>query len=52
MGIKCSVRKPNGQEPNDPDIDKGSYPRLVALTNGSWHPAEFHQPVVNGGPLK
>jgi hypothetical protein len=34
------------------DVDMGSYPRLLALTEGSWYIAWSHQPVVNGVPLK
>jgi hypothetical protein len=34
------------------DVDKGSHPRLLTVTNGSWHTAGSHQPVVNGAPLK
>jgi hypothetical protein len=34
------------------DVDKGSYPRLLTLTDGSRHTAGSHQPVLNGAPLK
>jgi hypothetical protein len=34
------------------DVDKGSYPRLLTLTNGSEHTAGSHQSVVSGAPLK
>jgi hypothetical protein len=34
------------------DVDKGSYPRLLTLINGSWHPARSHHLIVSGGPLK
>jgi hypothetical protein len=30
------------------DIDKGSHPRWLTLTHGSWHTAGSHKPVVNG----
>jgi hypothetical protein len=38
----------------DSDVDKGSHPRLLTLTDGSRHTAgsHQHQPVVNGAPLK
>jgi hypothetical protein len=32
------------------DVDKGSHPRLLTLTYGSWHTAGSHQPVVKGDP--
>jgi hypothetical protein len=50
MGTKYRVRKHSGQE-HGSDVDKGSYPRLLTLTDGSWHTAGSHQPVVNGAPL-
>jgi hypothetical protein len=31
-------------------VDKGSYLRLLTLTDGSSHIAGSHQPVVNGAP--
>jgi hypothetical protein len=34
------------------DVDKGLYPRLLTLADGSCHTAGSHQPVVNGAPLK
>jgi hypothetical protein len=30
------------------DVDKGSHPRLLTLTDGSWHMAWSQQNVVNG----
>jgi hypothetical protein len=51
MGTKCGVRKHSGQE-SFSDVDKGSHPRLLTFTYGSWHTAGSHQPVVSGAPLK